>query len=77
MDRFIFENSIMELTVENAHTPIRRSENLIDLMVKFHQYNEEMPFTSSPNDTEQYGRDLYQAAVSGDFGPIEDVQGEQ
>lgn len=29
-----------------------------------------IPFTASPDDIEQHGRDLYARAIAGDFGPI-------
>jgi len=32
-----------------------------------------IPFTASPDDTEKYGRELYAAAIAGDFGIIEDA----
>jgi hypothetical protein len=29
-----------------------------------------IPFTASPDDSEQHGRELYAQAVAGDFGPV-------
>jgi len=32
----------------------------------------ELPFTASPNDPEQYGREMHSALARGEFGPIEE-----
>lgn len=32
----------------------------------------ELPFTASSEDSEEVGRNTYQAAIGGEFGPIED-----
>lgn len=29
-----------------------------------------IPFTASPDDVEAHGREIYQAAIAGDFGPV-------
>lgn len=42
----------------------------IDLMVKFPHFSEPVPFTASPNDPEQHGRDIYELAAAGKFGEI-------
>lgn len=46
-------------------------ENLtVDVDLVFEDGGEVLPFTASPADAEQYGRDLYAAAIAGEFGPI-------
>jgi hypothetical protein len=43
---------------------------MIDLAIKWDLFNEELPFTASPNDVEEHGRILFAAAVAGEFGPV-------
>ena len=45
-------------------------QTLIDLVVKWDEVAEELPFTASPTDTEAHGRALFAAAVAGEFGPV-------
>ncbi len=42
----------------------------IDLVIKWDSYPEELPFTASPDDVEEYGRQIYAAAAAGQFGPV-------
>lgn len=49
--------------------------SLIDMDVVFRHLGEApMPFTASPNDTAEYGRELFARAIKGDFGPIAPYQ---
>lgn len=34
-----------------------------------------IPFTATPDDVEQHGRDIYAAAISGEYGPIAPYDG--
>lgn len=43
----------------------------IDLIVN-HPVFGEIPFTASPDDVEEHGRDLFARAVAGEFGPVAD-----
>src|SRR5690625_665490 len=43
--------------------------SLIDLELNHPEFGW-IPFTASPDDTEQHGRDIYAAAISGEYGPI-------
>ena len=45
-------------------------QSLIDLIIKWDSYPEELPFTASPDDVEEYGRDIYAAAAAGQFGAV-------
>jgi len=45
-------------------------QTLIDLIIKWDSYPEELPFTANPNDVEEYGRQIYAAAAAGQFGPV-------
>jgi hypothetical protein len=59
-------------TIEFAHSPIYASidKNCITLMVKFAEFDKEMPFGATPNDDMPYGIELYNRAKSGEFGDI-------
>lgn len=58
------------IVIEYAKEPVRISPTKINLVVKFSHFNEELPFTACENDIEIHGRELYQLAVNGEFGPI-------
>ena len=62
----------MKLNFTNARTPkwANESNTLIDLIVRFSEIDEDLPFTASPNDVEEHGRDLFARAVAGEFGSI-------
>lgn len=45
------------------------AQTMILLDVETEEYGI-IPFAASPSDTEKHGRDLFAAAVAGDFGPI-------
>lgn len=59
-------------TLEYAKNPIYVSEdgNAIDLIVKFEEFDRELPFTATTYDTEAHGRDLHARAKAGEFGEI-------
>jgi hypothetical protein len=40
------------------------------LIVKWEEFNEEMPFGATTYDPEQYGVDLYNRAKAGEFGEV-------
>lgn len=46
-----------------------RGPEMIDMIVNFDGIGP-VPFAASPNDCEAHGRELYERAVAGDFGPI-------
>ena len=60
------------LTLEYAKDPVYGDEtgNCIDLIVKWEEFSEEMPFGATTYDTESYGRDLFYRAQAGEFGSI-------
>jgi hypothetical protein len=49
------------------------SHTAIDLLLQTAEFGE-IPFTASPSDSEQHGRDIYDRAMSGDWGPIAEYQ---
>ena len=52
-----------------ARNPTQTAGTAIDLEIEHPVYGW-IPFTASPDDVEQLGRDLYQQAASGTYGPI-------
>lgn len=60
------------LTIENAKNPIYMNEegSFINLIVKFKEFDNELPFGASPNDSEEHGRILFARAKAGEFGEI-------
>lgn len=57
--------------IEYAKNPVQNSNGTIDLIVKFSQFPEELPFTASPDDPEEHGRFLYAEAIKGTYGIIQ------
>jgi hypothetical protein len=60
----------MKLEYAKAPKWVDAEHTMIDLMVKWDRFNEELPFAASPNDCEEHGRAIFAAAVAGDYGPI-------
>lgn len=60
------------LTIQSAHSPVYSSEDnsTIALKVKFLEFDGELPFGASPKDDMPYGVELYQRALTGEFGAI-------
>ena len=59
-------------TLEYAKNPVYGSEdkNFINLIVKWVEFNEELPFSASHLDNMEHGRILYERALAGEFGEI-------
>lgn len=60
------------LTLEYAKDPayINEEGTFINLIVKFEEFAEEMPFGATPEDPMEYGRDIFARAKAGEFGEI-------
>jgi hypothetical protein len=60
------------LTFESAHSPAYAAEDgsCISLMVKFAEFNEELPFGATNHDPHEHGRNIYERALDGEFGEI-------
>ena len=58
----------------SATSPVWQNaeRSMINLMVKFDNFPEAVPFTASPDDTEEHGQALFAQAVTGAFGEIKD-----
>ena len=46
------------------------ARTIIDLFVSWEGMAGEIPFTASPNDVEQHGREIFAAAIAGAFGDV-------
>jgi hypothetical protein len=44
----------------------------IDLIARFEEINEDLPFTANFNDSEEHGRDVFARAKAGEFGVIDE-----
>ena len=42
----------------------------VDIIAQFDTFPSPLPFTASSTDPEEYGRNIYTRAISGEFGPI-------
>lgn len=60
------------LTIEYAKNPKFNSEDKkqIYLVVKFAEFDEELPFNATSFDSMPYGVELYERALSGEFGEV-------
>jgi len=60
------------LTIEYAKNPIWVNEEntIINLIVKFYEMTDELPFTANPNDYEPYSKELFDNAVAGVYGEV-------
>ncbi|OJT50071.1 hypothetical protein [Pseudomonas moraviensis] len=60
------------MTYLNAHSPVwgNAEHTIVNLMATFEWLSEEVSFTATPYDVEEYGRELFQRAIDGDFGVI-------
>jgi hypothetical protein len=58
--------------LEYAKNPVwaNAEHTLIDLIIKWDAFDEELPFTANPNDNEAHGRAIFAAAKEGSFGPV-------
>jgi predicted metal-binding protein len=58
--------------LEYAKNPVwaNAEHTMIDLTIKWVEINEEMPFTASPGDVEKHGREIFAAAVAGEYGAV-------
>lgn len=61
----------MKLNLKSASNPkwVDEAHTSINLTVNFEEIGT-VPFTATPNDTEEHGRDIYAKAVAGEFGEI-------
>lgn len=60
------------MKLEYAKDPkwVDAEHTMIDLMIKWDRFNEELPFAASQNDSEAHGRAIFAAAAAGEFGAI-------
>ena len=62
----------MKLNLKYANNPkwVDQAQTIINLVVRFEEIDEDLPFTASPNDPEEHGRDVFERAKNGEFGVI-------
>ena len=75
------ELAMMHFEILSVRDPVwSDAENTrIDCKVWVSAYSEELPFTASPNDTVDHGREIFRRCLSGEFGkvrPFESLPGE-
>jgi hypothetical protein len=60
------------MIIESVNNPIYANETntAINCNVKFDTFPDYLPFTATPNDPEEYGRQLYADLQAGKYGPI-------
>lgn len=60
------------MKLEYAKNPVwvNAEQTMIDLVVKWAHFNEEIPFTANQNDKEAHGRLLFSAAAANKFGEV-------
>ena len=60
------------LTIQSAKDPTWANEEhtSINLIVKFEEFGDEVPFTATPYDPMPYGVELFNNGVAGDYGTI-------
>lgn len=60
------------LTIESAHSPVWADADgiTINLIVKFAEFEEELPFAANDHDAMPYGRELFARAKAGEFGEV-------
>jgi hypothetical protein len=60
------------MKIQYAKNPIwvNQEQTLIDLIIKWEDVERELPFTASASDVEQHGKELFAAALRGEFGEI-------
>ena len=62
----------MKRTLKSARNPVwaNKDQTAIDVLVVFEEIPEELPFTATPNDTHEHGRNLYAEILAGNYGEI-------
>ena len=60
------------MKLEYAKNPVWMNEEhtMIDLIIKWDNYDEELPFTASSFDNEEHGRVIFENAKNGSFGVV-------
>jgi hypothetical protein len=60
------------MKIEYVKNPVwaNPEHSLINLVIKWNRFAEELPFTADPNDPEEHGRALFASALAGEFGEV-------
>lgn len=60
----------MDIIKARNPTWSNKEHSMIDLIVRFSTFKEEVPYTANPNDTEEIGKELFKRALAKEFGTI-------
>jgi hypothetical protein len=62
----------MKLNLKYANNPkwVDQAHTTIDLIVRFEEIDEDLPFHATPYDVEEHGRDIFERAKNGEFGVV-------
>ena len=62
----------MKFDVLSVREPVwaNAQHTAIDCRLHISAYSEELPFTASPNDVEEHGREIFRKCMIGEFGEI-------
>lgn len=55
------------MNIEYANSPVSNEDGSINLMVKFKEFDTEVPFTASASDPAPHGKMLYENALNGEY----------
>jgi hypothetical protein len=60
------------MIIESVRNPqwVNAEHTMIDVVVKFGHFTDEVPFTANKNDVAQHGRELFALIESGKYGEI-------
>lgn len=63
----------MALTIVTVTNPqwANPDQTAINVIARFSEIDEDLPFTAVPNDTEAHGREIFARASAGEFGAID------
>ena len=67
----------MKQQILSVRNPVwaNSKKTLIDCLIRSSAYADEIPFTASPDDVEEHGREIFRRCVAGDFGGIGEFAG--
>ena len=60
------------MNLEYAKNPrwVNAEHTMIDMIIKWDRFPEELPFAATPTDVEAHGRAIFEAAAAGQFGEV-------
>lgn len=66
----------IDRTIENVHSLQwdNQEHSSFSCVVKFTEFNEELPFTASPDDIYEHTLTIWNKGIRGDYGPIKEAE---